>query len=236
MVTFQCHVPPLIELVEFFLHIHDSVAELPIFFKGMYKRPYDHEQCNSILACSQIVLMRFQTLLKCVGALAQDKTVQACSEVGVHLELLSVLLQIHFPELECDLVACRWICGLCWVHECQVLQTIFQLSRVVLICETHMSNQLPHGSNILLGGTFPCVVEYVAVHCGLTTGEGGPPVAIVSAVIPVVTSAAPPASSLWVTTASSASVAWCAVPRRSVAPFLTTRATFRLHGCSIGGL
>ena len=180
--------------------------------------------------------MRLQAHLKGVGALAQDKTVKAGSEVSVHFELLLVFFEIHLPEFKCNLVAIRRILGLRWVHKGQILQTFFQLGGVAFVRETHMSNQFPHGSNVLLRGPFSCIVEYVTVHCGLTTGERGLLVPVAGPVVPVVTSSAPPTSALRVTTTSSISVTWSVIPRRSVASFLTTWATFRLHGCSTVGL
>ena len=77
-------------------------------------------------------------------------------------------------------------------HQGHILQTILQLGGVILICQTNMSHQFPHGTNIFLGGPFAGIIKYVAVHCRLTTSERNLPVSIPGPAVLVVASSAPP--------------------------------------------
>ena len=99
MVPFQCHVSSLVKLVgvEFFLYVHNSITEFPVFLKGMYERSDDHQQCNAILVCCLIVMMRFQTFLESISSLSQDETVKSCSEVSEHFQFLPIHFNIHLP-------------------------------------------------------------------------------------------------------------------------------------------
>ena len=116
MVLLKCHVPFLIEFVEFLFDIHDCIAEFPILLKRMDEGPDDHQQCYTILACGFKVMMGLQTILEGVGALSQNQTVQTRPEVGKHLQLLTIFLDVHLPDLKRHLVplgrvfGCRWVC------------------------------------------------------------------------------------------------------------------------------
>ena len=44
MIPLKCHVPSLIEFIEFFFDIHDCAAELTILLESMDEQPDDHQQ------------------------------------------------------------------------------------------------------------------------------------------------------------------------------------------------